>query len=154
MDESFGAQVRCAAGPGIRAPFRLPMRKYIFQTTKCTFDENLLCLRSWEGNRGRSLRCLSRNMYENTDFPSIYKRSYWFVLLIIGQYCMLIWLDHRYTRAPNTFDDNSGEAEDPVCLESPTNDCKTHKVDMPLSRMSFIDSEYTDDSVNPKVGVL
>jgi len=36
-------------------------------------------------------------------------------------------------------------------VDSPTNDCKIPKVDIPLSRMSFIDSEYTDDSVNPKI---
>jgi phospholipid:diacylglycerol acyltransferase len=56
-----------------------------------------------------------------------------------------------YARAPNTFDDNFGEAVDPLCVDSPTNDCKIPKVDIPLSRMSFIDSEYTDDSVNPKI---
>ena len=67
---------------------------------------------------------------------------------------LFICFHRRYARAPNTFDDNFGEAVDPLCVDSPTNDCKTPKVDIPLSRMSFIDSEYTDDSVNPKVSCL
>lgn len=57
----------------------------------------------------------------------------------------------RYARGPNEFDDNFGEAVDPVCVDSASDDCKTPKVDIPLSRNSWIDAEYTDDTINPKV---
>jgi phospholipid:diacylglycerol acyltransferase len=53
----------------------------------------------------------------------------------------------RYAQASNTFDDNFGQASDHDCMDSGTNRCKT-------PRMSFIDSEYTDDTVNPKVSCL
>lgn len=60
----------------------------------------------------------------------------------------------RYARGPSTSDDNFGDAPDPVYADSPTNDCKNPKADLPLSMKSFIDAEYTDHSINPKVGSL
>jgi len=49
------------------------------------------------------------------------------------------------------FDDKFGESADSVCVDSRKNECKTPKVGIRLPKMNFIDSEYTDDTVNPKI---
>ncbi|KZP19600.1 phospholipid:diacylglycerol acyltransferase [Athelia psychrophila] len=55
-----------------------------------------------------------------------------------------------YTRGPNEFDDNLAESADPTCDASET-DCTTPSLGLPLSRNSWIDSEYSDNNVSPKV---
>lgn len=79
------------------------------------------------------------------------ERSYWSVMSLLISAQTISLLLHRYARGPNAYEDNFGEAVDPVCQEP---DCETPKSDIPLSRRSWIDADYTDENMNPKVGIL
>jgi hypothetical protein len=79
-----------------------------------------------------------------------------FVLVNHSAYGIIIILytfSGRYARDLYAFDDNVGEGSDHVCMDSLSNDCMSSK-NIPLGRMSCIDSDYTDDTVNPKVSRL
>ncbi|KAI0343373.1 phospholipid:diacylglycerol acyltransferase [Trametopsis cervina] len=56
-----------------------------------------------------------------------------------------------YTRGTYEHDDIQSDAADPVCDNS--TDCVTPQapLNLPLSRRSWIDSEFTDNDVNPKI---
>ncbi|KAI0698234.1 LACT-domain-containing protein [Cytidiella melzeri] len=56
-----------------------------------------------------------------------------------------------YARGPFEFDDVQSDAANPVCDNS--TDCITPQapLNLPLSRQSWIDSDFTDGNVNPKI---
>lgn len=64
---------------------------------------------------------------------------------------LIVYILRRYARGPDALDNNVGEVVDPVCHDP---ECKTPKSDIPMSRRSWIDADYTDDTVNPKVGIF
>ena len=58
----------------------------------------------------------------------------------------------RYASGPYVYEDGLlADAENPTCTNS--SDCIRPPLDMPLSRQSWIDKDYTDESVTPKVRV-
>ncbi|ETW74994.1 Lecithin:cholesterol acyltransferase, partial [Heterobasidion irregulare TC 32-1] len=55
-----------------------------------------------------------------------------------------------YASGPYVYEDGLlADAENPTCTNS--SDCVRPPLDMPLSRQSWIDKDYTDESVTPKV---
>ncbi|KAI0820956.1 LACT-domain-containing protein [Irpex lacteus] len=56
-----------------------------------------------------------------------------------------------YTRGAYEFDDVQPDAHDPSCDPSSSNTTDCTPLNMPLSRRIFIDSEYTDPGVRPKI---
>lgn len=57
-----------------------------------------------------------------------------------------------YTRGPNDYDDDLADVVDPRCAD-PADDCSSPRppLDLPLSRTSWIDYEYTNDTVQPPI---
>ncbi|KAH7926940.1 Lecithin:cholesterol acyltransferase [Leucogyrophana mollusca] len=62
-------------------------------------------------------------------------------------------LSRRYAHAPHENDETLAEVEDPVCTDPSGNICNSVRLplDIPLSKLSRIDAEYTDENVTPKV---
>ncbi|KAH7915076.1 Lecithin:cholesterol acyltransferase-domain-containing protein [Hygrophoropsis aurantiaca] len=58
-----------------------------------------------------------------------------------------------YAHAPQDYDEAVVEVEDPTCTDPPGDTCKSLRtpLDIPLSKLSRIDAEYTDETVTPKV---
>src|SRR4051812_46752651 len=56
----------------------------------------------------------------------------------------------RYTRRPNINNENSTIAPEMTC-DQEADECVHSQLDIPLSWTSWIDSEFTDDAVFPKV---
>ena len=64
---------------------------------------------------------------------------------------MILHDDLRYTRGEFEYDDVQADAFDATC--SNTSDCVSPRspLDLPLLRKSWIDSDYTDERLSPKV---
>ncbi|TFK44430.1 Lecithin:cholesterol acyltransferase-domain-containing protein [Crucibulum laeve] len=58
-----------------------------------------------------------------------------------------------YARGAYEQDDNFADGSDPECVEPSAEGCSSPRapLDMPLSRKSWIDAEYTNDTISPKV---
>ncbi|KAF4567493.1 hypothetical protein EYR36_011115 [Pleurotus pulmonarius] len=58
-----------------------------------------------------------------------------------------------YVRGRHEYDDSTTEPDQPHCIEPEQDGCQSPRppLDMPMSRRSWIDSEYTDERINPKV---
>jgi hypothetical protein len=57
----------------------------------------------------------------------------------------------RYARGEYEHDDSAADSSDPTCPDSADGECIRAPLDMPLSRKSWIDAEYTNETINPKV---
>jgi hypothetical protein len=56
----------------------------------------------------------------------------------------------RYARGGYEHDDIAAEVADPACTEESCVSSRT-PLDLPLARRSWIDADYTDETLNPKV---
>ncbi|KAJ8521178.1 hypothetical protein ONZ45_g2062 [Pleurotus djamor] len=58
-----------------------------------------------------------------------------------------------YVKGGNEFDDTSPDSGNPHCVEPVQENCQSPRkpLDMPMSRRSWIDSEYTDEQITPKI---
>ncbi|KAG9220645.1 hypothetical protein CCMSSC00406_0003744 [Pleurotus cornucopiae] len=58
-----------------------------------------------------------------------------------------------YVRGRHEYDDSTTEPDQPHCIEPEQDGCQSPRppLDMPMSRRSWIDSEYTDERINPKI---
>ncbi|KAF9501792.1 phospholipid:diacylglycerol acyltransferase [Pleurotus eryngii] len=58
-----------------------------------------------------------------------------------------------YVRGRHEYDDSTTEPDQPRCIEPEQDGCQSPRppLDMPMSRRSWIDSEYTDERINPKI---
>ncbi|KAJ8696245.1 phospholipid:diacylglycerol acyltransferase [Pleurotus ostreatus] len=58
-----------------------------------------------------------------------------------------------YVRGRHEYDDSTTDPDQPHCIEPEQDGCQSPRppLDMPMSRRSWIDSEYTDERVNPKI---
>ena len=119
------------------------------QTPACTFNENLLCLWSRKRNGGAS-------------FPNSLARSnFTFTLLaIILVTCILFNSDEshcilRYARGGYESDETLPNAVDVECAEPDSEGCTKSRpaLNIPLSRTSFIDAAYTNETSWPQVRV-
>lgn len=58
-----------------------------------------------------------------------------------------------YVRGRHEYDDSTTEPDQPHCIEPEQDGCQSPRppLDLPMSRRSWIDSEYTDERINPKI---
>ncbi|KAK0195630.1 phospholipid:diacylglycerol acyltransferase [Armillaria mellea] len=62
-------------------------------------------------------------------------------------------METKYARGAYEHDGNSVDGLNPTCLNPDDNECVTERnpLDIPLTRKSWIDADYTNDTISPKV---
>lgn len=81
------------------------------------------------------------------------QRSYWYVrdtVFVVGYDATA----RRYARGEYEYEGSNAEVADVVCDDPTTYGCSSYKrtsLDLPLVRRNWIDAEYTDESIIPKV---
>lgn len=60
---------------------------------------------------------------------------------------------YRYARGEYEYEESNTDTADVVCDNPTTSGCSNKRtpLDLPLIRRNWIDAEYTDESINPKV---
>ena len=60
---------------------------------------------------------------------------------------------YRYARGEYEYEESNMDTVDVVCDDSTISGCSNKRtpLDLPLIRRNWIDAEYTDESINPKV---